>query len=79
MDLLRRAGQSEPAEALARALVLERTGFMKVRSAWANTALEAGDLATATLQASVPVERGGATGASIAQLASVLLGYALRC
>lgn len=72
VDLLSRTGRGEDALSLAKSLVAERTGLTATRSAWARAALRAGDLKTATLQAGVPVERGGASDDSVITLAAVL-------
>ena len=72
IDVRAQTKHGESALALAKDLVAARTGLAATRSAWARAALQAGDMETATRQAGVPVERGGATGDSIITLAAVL-------
>ena len=72
VDLLAQARSSQDAAVLAEGIVKARTGLSLARSAWACAALAAGDLKTATLQASVPVERGGPADPALLILSSIL-------
>ena len=72
VNLVARYDSAEDAVKLADKIVSERTGLSLVRSAWACAALQTGDIKSATLQASVPVERGGTLDPATLILSAVL-------
>ena len=72
VDLRRRIDSPSAAADLAERITRARTGLTLARSAWARSALAAGDVESAVLQASVAVERGNHLDDTLLQLSAVL-------